>query len=88
MFGLIIETYCFCALSAGILYYFNTIKPILNSIKTKYDVTHTFEIQYPVKTAFLVILVGTLLAPIILSSVLYGASEEFIESYTNRIIEK
>lgn len=72
------------ALATGITSYFTIYKPILRDLQSKG--WHTWELENPKKTALILILVSTILAPALLKMSICGAREDFIEKYTNNLI--
>ncbi len=80
----ILGYYVAIALATGFTSYFSIYKPILKSLQEEGHVL--WELDNPAMTACILMLLSTLFAPILIKATLFGASEEFIETYKENIL--
>ena len=84
----IAATYAALAFSTGLVSYLTVYKPILTSLAeyAKEEEIDIFELRYPGQTAFILISLNTLLAPLIFKTCLTGPDRAFVSAYIDKVL--
>lgn len=77
--------YLAVASATGVTAYFTIYRPILKQLKEEgYDL---WEFNNPKQTAMVLMFISTIFAPLLLKATIFGASENFIETYIENVLE-